>query len=200
MYSGHGITEALRLKNLRSNQRIEKAKRQFDQVRWGGAGEEGGRGEVKQGARMDAVIERMYSPLHLPPPHPQTSSLYAFEAQSSGDRLTNVRVREDIEIASFDFSAPTSDIPNGKGSAQSATHPPVETRKKKGAGAKKRGKGKPAGFRQGELVVLKRAADAEMRDAHLQPQPQQLWEQQMQKQASSGGASASGGDMSVDAG
>ncbi len=75
MCVGHGITEALRLKNLRSNQKIEKAKRQFDKVRWGDTGEEGGAGEVKQGARMDAVIERTYCPCihrYTPP----TSSLY----------------------------------------------------------------------------------------------------------------------------
>ena len=47
------MTEALRLKNLRSTQRIEKGMRISERRRWGGDG------EVKEGARMDAVIDRM---------------------------------------------------------------------------------------------------------------------------------------------
>ncbi len=119
-------------------------------------------------------------------------------------------MRVNTEIASFDFSAPSSGILNGAGTAHSATHPPVETRKKKvagankGPGAKKRGRGKAAGIRQRELADLKRAADDEMRNAHPLPEhphPQQLWEQQMQQQTSSIGTSTStcGGDMAVDA-
>ncbi|ERF73896.1 hypothetical protein EPUS_05908 [Endocarpon pusillum Z07020] len=162
----HGITEALRLKNLRTNHKIEKAKRQLDKRRWGGAGEKAGGGEeVKQGARMDAVIE---------------------------------------QIASFDFSAPSSGIANGDGSAHSATHPPVETRKKKGAGARKRGRGKSVAMREKESAVLKRDNDDEMHDVHPHPPPQtqtqtqaqQLWEQQMKSQASS----TSMADMAVDDG
>lgn len=51
--AGHGVTEALRLKNLRSNNKIEKTKRILDRQRWG-------EGEVREGARMDAVIDRTY--------------------------------------------------------------------------------------------------------------------------------------------
>jgi hypothetical protein len=47
------MTEALRLKNLRSQQRIEKAIRISEIQRWGGDG------EVEEAARVDAVIDRM---------------------------------------------------------------------------------------------------------------------------------------------
>lgn len=104
----------------------------------------------------------------------------------------------DTEIASFDFSVPPSGLPNGDASGHSATHPPVETRKKKGAGAKKRGRGKAAGIHESELEDLKRAADHEMQDTHPYTlQLQQLWEQQMQNQTSSTGIGI--GDMAVDA-
>ncbi len=102
----------------------------------------------------------------------------------------------DIEIASFDFSVPPSGFPNGNASGHSATHPPVETRKKKGAGAKKRGRGK--GVSERELAHLKREADQEMQDTHpYTRQLQQLWEQQMQNQTHSTGIGV--GDMAVDA-
>ena len=114
--------------------------------------------------------------------------------------MTNVCACVDTEIASFDFSVSSSGFPNGNTSGHSATHPPVETRKKKGAGAKKRGRGKAAGISEREIADLKRAADDEMQDAHSQPQqPQQRWEQQMQNQTPSTGIGFGVGDMAVDA-
>ncbi|KAF7505315.1 hypothetical protein GJ744_001018 [Endocarpon pusillum] len=73
----HGITEALRLKNLRTNHKMERAKRQLDKRRWGGAGEQTGErgGEVKQGAKMDAVIDQIAS--------------FDFSAPSSGRGMAN---------------------------------------------------------------------------------------------------------------
>jgi hypothetical protein len=57
---GHGITEALRLKNLRSNYKIQKARLRLDKQRWT---EEDG----QQGSRMDAIIDRTCSILpHTP--------------------------------------------------------------------------------------------------------------------------------------
>lgn len=51
--TGHGITEALRLKNLRWRQKVDKARQRSDQQRWGNEG-----GEVREGARLDAIIDR----------------------------------------------------------------------------------------------------------------------------------------------
>lgn len=67
---GHGITEALRLKNLRSNHKIQKSRLRLDQQRWR---EEDGQQESK----MDAIIDRTCSIL------PHTLSLYSYLEGSS---------------------------------------------------------------------------------------------------------------------
>ena len=51
--TGHGITEALRLKNLRWRQKSDKARQRSEQQRWGNEG-----GGVREGARLDAIIDR----------------------------------------------------------------------------------------------------------------------------------------------
>lgn len=47
---GHGMTEALRLKELRTKQKSEKARRIFNKQRWD-------QGQDQDGPRMDAVID-----------------------------------------------------------------------------------------------------------------------------------------------
>ncbi len=118
--SGHGIAEALRLRNLRSSQKIRKARLRFDKQRWGE-----GDGEVKQGARLDAIIDRAYS-LTLPgilPSYPDRTARHETRLLTSRLVSRDLHIRLHHPIFDHEWSDARNSQEEGRGGGAASDEP-----------------------------------------------------------------------------